>query len=232
MDYIKKITLLGALLLFSAGGAFAQKAASITGQVVDSLGAVVVGATVKAVNAEGKEVKAVTNARGEFSIANLPAGTYTVTADAANFAPYENPDVVLASGEKHELVVSMTVAGVAENVNVTADQGVSTDPDSNASATVLKGKDLDALPDDPDELQSALQALAGPGSGPDGGQIYIDGFTGGNLPPKESIREIRINQNPFSAEFDRLGWGRIEILTRPGTDRFRGSASSTSTTQD
>lgn len=224
MDYIKKITLLGALLLLSAGGAFAQKAASVTGQVVDSLGAVVVGATVKAVNAEGVEKQAVTNDRGEFTIAGLPAGTYTVKAEAANFAPYENPDVVLAAGEKHELVVSMTIAGVVEDVNVNPDEGVSTDPDSNSSATVIKGKDLDALPDDPDELQSALQALAGPGSGPDGGQIYIDGFTGGKLPPKESIREIRINQNPFSAEFDRLGWGRIEILTRPGTDKYRGSA--------
>ena len=55
-----------------------------------------------------------------------------------------------------------------------------------------------------------------------GGQIYIDGFTGGRLPPKESIREIRINQNPFSAEYDKVGFGRIEILTKPGSDKFRG----------
>ncbi|MFU0257871.1 hypothetical protein ACMZ9T_27735, partial [Klebsiella pneumoniae] len=65
--------------------------------------------------------------------------------------------------------------------------------------------------------------LAGAAAGPNGGQIYIDGFTGGQLPPKEAIREIRINQNPFSAEYDRLGFGRIEILTKPGSDRFRGS---------
>ena len=71
----------------------------------------------------------------------------------------------------------------------------------------------------------ALQALAGPGAGPNGGQIYIDGFSGGQLPPKESIREIRINQNPFSAEFDRLGFGRIEILTKPGTDNLHGMIS-------
>ncbi len=80
------------------------------------------------------------------------------------------------------------------------------------------------MPEDPDDLAAALQALAGPSAGPNGGQIYIDGFTGGRLPPRASIREIRINQNPFSAEYDRLGFGRIEILTRPGTDRLRGSA--------
>jgi hypothetical protein len=87
---------------------------------------------------------------------------------------------------------------------------------------VITGKDLDALSDDPDELQSELQALAGPSAGPNGGQIYIDGFTGGQLPPKSSIREIRINQNPFSAQYDRMGFGRIEILTKPGTDKIHG----------
>ena len=47
-------------------------------------------------------------------------------------------------------------------------------------------------------------------------------FKGGQLPPKSSIREIRINQNPFSAEFNRIGYGRIEILTKPGSDKFSG----------
>ena len=100
---------------------------------------------------------------------------------------------------------------------------LSVEADNNATATVIKGADLEALPDDPDDLSDALQALAGAGAGPNGGQIYIDGFSGGQLPPKESIREIRINQNPFSAEYDRLGFGRIEILTKPGSDKLRGA---------
>ncbi len=97
------------------------------------------------------------------------------------------------------------------------------DPDSNASAVVLTGKDLDALSDDPDELSDELTALAGPSAGPNGGQIYVDGFTGGQLPPKSSIREIRINQNPFSAEYDQLGYGRVEVFTKPGTDKIHGN---------
>src|SRR6202451_2785621 len=44
----------------------------------------------------------------------------------------------------------------------------------------------------------------------------------GQLPPKSSIREIRINQNPFSSEYDKLGYGRIEVFTKPGTDKFHG----------
>ncbi len=76
--------------------------------------------------------------------------------------------------------------------------------------------------DDPDELSNELAALAGPSAGPNGGEVFIDGFSGGQLPPKSAIREIRINQNPFSAEYDRLGYGRIEILTKPGTDKLHG----------
>ena len=100
---------------------------------------------------------------------------------------------------------------------------VSTDPSSNAGQLVLKQQDIESLPDDPDDLASDLQALAGPAAGPNGGQIYIDGFTGGTLPPKSAIREIRINQNPFSAEYDSLGFGRIEILTKPGSNALHGS---------
>ena len=99
---------------------------------------------------------------------------------------------------------------------------VDVNPSNNAGAIVISGKELEALPDDPDELQSDLEALAGPSAGPNGGQMYIDGFTAGQLPPKSSIREIRINQNPFSAEYDKLGYGRIEIFTKPGTDKFHG----------
>jgi hypothetical protein len=99
---------------------------------------------------------------------------------------------------------------------------LSVSPENNSGAIVLSGKDLDQFSDDPDQLTSDLTALAGPAMGSDGSQMYIDGFTAGQLPPKSSIREVRINQNPFSAEFDRLGYGRIEILTKPGSEQTHG----------
>jgi hypothetical protein len=88
---------------------------------------------------------------------------------------------------------------------------------------VLRGADLLALSDDPDDLMADLLALAGPSAGPSGGSIFIDGFSGGELPPKNSIREIRINQNPFAAEYDKLGYGKIEIFTKPGSDRYHAT---------
>ena len=149
--------------------------------------------------------------------------SYFVQVSFAGFAPFQSPAIQLAPGQVKRVDVAMAIETEQQNVVVTDESpSVNTEAGGNANSVVIKGKDLDALSDDPDELSNELQALAGPSAGPNGGQIYIDGFTGGQLPPKSAIREIRINQNPFSAEFDRLGYGRIEILTKPGTDKLHG----------
>ena len=200
-----------------------QSQATLRGQVADALGGVVVGASVTAVDAAGVERAATTDEEGRYAIPSLAPGRYTVRVAAPGFTTYENAEVELTAGRTDPLDVVLTVAIEEEVVTVTAESDVTTDPEASASAVVLRGTDLDSLPDDPDGLAEALQALAGPAAGVDGeAQIYLDGFTGGRLPPKESIREIRVNRNPFSAEYDRLGYGRVEIFTKPGTDRFRG----------
>ncbi|HEV8591374.1 MAG TPA: carboxypeptidase regulatory-like domain-containing protein [Pyrinomonadaceae bacterium] len=222
-NFIKQFMLAALLVFFVSTAAFAQQNGSIGGSVQDANGAIVVGASITVVSADAKEKTTTTNSRGEFSVTGLAPGKYTVKAIATNFSLYENTEVEVTAGERTELIVPLAVAGVEEKVDINSDTGVSTDADANKSAQVLKDKDLEALPDDPDELEAALQALAGPAAGPNGGQIYIDGFTGGRMPPKEAIREIRINQNPFSAEYERVGFGRIEILTKPGFEKWRGN---------
>ena len=213
-----------ALFLCAGLTVFAQQAqtGALRGQVADEFGGLLVGATVTLIDAGGAQKTAQTDADGNYSFNALAPGKYTLNAAAAGFALYENADVQIAPGKRATLDIKLSVTLGKEEVTVAAETPVSTDSENNASALVIKGTDLDSLPDDPDDLAAALQALAGPAAGPNGGQIFIDGFTGGRIPPKESIREIRINSNPFSAEFDRLGFGRIEILTRPGTDKMRG----------
>ncbi|MFY9791641.1 MAG: carboxypeptidase regulatory-like domain-containing protein, partial [Candidatus Sulfotelmatobacter sp.] len=153
----------------------------------------------------------------------LAPGQYTLNAFAQGFSVYENDNVVIPANQSLVLNVPMTIEVEQQKIQVedTAPT-VDVNPSNNAGAITITGKELEALPDDPDELLTDLQALAGPSAGPNGGQLYIDGFTAGQLPPKESIREIRINQNPFSAEYDKLGYGRIEVFTKPGTDKFHG----------
>src|SRR5208282_5452733 len=152
------------------------------------------------------------------------AGSYVIEAEFEGFAPFVSSPISLNDGQTKNIDIKMAIEAAEQEVVVT-DEGaptVSTEAGANSNSIVLKGSDLDALSDDPDELSNELTALAGPSAGPNGGQIYIDGFTGGQLPPKSAIREIRINQNPFSAEFDKIGYGRIEILTKPGTDKPHG----------
>jgi hypothetical protein len=194
----------------------------LRGQIVDQTGAVIPGATVTVKNSSGLVVSATSDGAGAYDVKNLAPGKYLVSVTAKGFAPTAK-EVEIAAGQLKQFDIPLEILVKEEDIEVQSDAArVSTSPDNNASSVVISGKDLDALSDDPDELQNELQALAGPSAGPNGGQIYIDGFTGGQLPPKSSIREIRINQNPFSAQYDRMGFGRIEILTKPGTDKLHG----------
>ncbi len=196
---------------------------ALRGQVTDETGAVIGGANVTLTDATGKRLSATSDELGNFTLANLPPGPYTLHVEMEGFKPYEDITITIAPGRRESVAIKLAIE-VAEQVQVNSEAPISTAPDNNAGAIVLRGKDLEALPDDPDDLQSALQALAGPSAGPNGGQIFVDGFSGGRLPSKNAIREIRINANPFAAEFDQIGFGRIEILTKPGSDSFRGSA--------
>ena len=222
------IRIVAVILLGLAGvnGLLAQAGTgSLRGEVIDPSGSAIPDATVQVTTPAGQLLVRTTNQGGVFEVGDLAPGRYTVEVIALGFAPHAE-ELEISAGQARQLNVSLLIATQAQEVTVSEQaQTVDTSPSNNASSVVIAGDDLAALPDDPDALLADLQALAGPSAGPSGGQIYIDGFTGGQLPPKSSIREIRINQNPFSAEFDRVGFGRIQIFTRPGTDRFRGQIS-------
>ena len=208
------------LTCFALAGA-QQRNGSLHGQVSDELGALVVGATVTLTSADGTQKSTVTNNDGAYTFNSLPYGPYTLRVVAPGFGPYEKPDLSITAKTTHD--VRLVVALEKQVITVNEEQGLTTDPQKNADAVVLKGQDIDVLPDDPDALSAAVQAMAGPSAGPNGGQIFIDGFAGGRMPPKESIREVRINQNPFNAENNNIGFNNIEILTKPGADKFHGS---------
>ncbi|HEY3704074.1 MAG TPA: TonB-dependent receptor [Terracidiphilus sp.] len=199
-------------------------ASTLHGHITDQTGALIPGAKVSILSATGKILATATaDSGGAYEFRGLGAGGYVVKAEFAGFASFQSQLIAVAAGANKRVDVAMAIEVEQQNVVVTDDSPtVNTEASGNANAIVLKGKDLDALSDDPDELANELSALAGPSAGPNGGQIFIDGFSGGQLPPKSAIREIRVNQNPFSAEFDKLGYGRIEILTKPGTDKLHG----------
>src|SRR5579863_10124156 len=189
------------ILLMLVGSSPAQTpSGTLHGRVTDPSGAVIPQATVTAAGPTGQKTTAVSNSQG----------SYAVTTVAKGFAISTEQNVTISADQVQQFDIGLEIQVEQEKVEVQEESAtVGVSPTENASSIVIKGKDLEALSDDPDELQQELEALAGPSAGPNGGQIYIDGFTAGQLPPKSSIREIRINQNPFSAEYDKLGYGRI-----------------------
>jgi len=196
--------------------------AVMEGRVMDQTGASVSGVKVILIGTTTRQVT--TDREGRFKI-TVPEGSYVLTAEKPGFMSYAAANIEMKAGPVQSQEVRLEVSRTEDITVEEQASAVSLDVSQNAGAVVLKDGDLEALPDDPDELAAYLQSLAGNSGGPNGGQIYIDGFTGGRVPNKASIREIRLNSNPFSAEFDRMGFGRIEIITRPGTDRYRGGAS-------
>ncbi|MGI9073212.1 MAG: carboxypeptidase regulatory-like domain-containing protein [Bryobacteraceae bacterium] len=201
-----------------------RSAGTVQGTVKDDTGGVIPGAVITLTNSSGNAKTTKTAGDGTYTFRGVAPGSYTLFASYPGLQQTTALSATVTAGKLATGNIAMTIQTQKQEVTVTetTNNQVGTDPSNNASALVLRQEDLDALPDDPDDLQADLQALAGPSAGPGGSQIFIDGFTGGRLPPKETIREIRINSNPFSAEFDKLGYGRIQIFTKPGTDKFHG----------
>src|SRR5215217_9523809 len=165
------------LLIFLATAALAQST-SLKGIVTDQNGAVVPGAIVSARGPNGLVKTAKTDQSGFYSIGGLLPGPYTVTASAQSLMLPEPAVVDLKPGvQTLNLQLNVFLPEQKITVEQNAESQVSTEANNNASARVLRGEDLDALGDSPEDLSADLLLLAGPSAGPSGGQIFIDGFS-------------------------------------------------------
>jgi hypothetical protein len=218
------LCLSGCLWLICTLTSAQQSTGSLRGHVTDQLGGLIVGAVVTITAADGTERSTTSNAAGAFVIANLPPGSYSLLASAKGFSGYRSEVLGIRANEVTSLEIVLQVIMEEQRVTVKPEDQLSLDPANNADQIVLRSSELEALPDDPQELAAALRALAGDSGGPEGGEIMVDGFTATRLPPKNTIREVRINQNPFSAENDRLGSRSVEVFTKPGTEHITGEA--------
>ncbi len=171
-----------AIALFLSSTLFGQTA-TLRGVVMDESGAIVPGASVTLTGNTRGANTAVSAGDGSYSITVLP-GDYTLQASAPDLRS-ASIKVEIRPGVQ-VLNVQLKVALVAQEVTV-EDRAVTVtpEPSNNASATVLAGDDLQALSDNPDDLIAELLAIAGPGAGPGGASVFIDGFSGGQLASKE-----------------------------------------------
>src|SRR5580698_6470335 len=180
------------LFLLLAAHVCAQTS-TIGGLIKDESGAVVPRARIT-LTGSGSTKSVDSDNRGAYSVIGLAPGDYEILASAPDLV--SQPIRVRLADASLTVDLVLQIAATTQRVTVQGQSGptVSTDPSNNASGIVLRGDDLLALSDDPDDLAADLQAPAGPSAGPNGGSFFVDGFSGGELPAKESIREIRIDQ--------------------------------------
>ena len=192
----------------------ASTESTVRGRIIDATGGALPGAIVTLTDARVTTVTVAADETGTYVFRSLAPGRYTARASFPGFAPYENTEVDVTAGTR-TLPILLNIDPVKEEITLKYE------PTFHRGTLVLSGDD-EVLPDDPDDLAADLEALAGSSAAPQGTQMFVDGFSGARLPPKASIREFRTNQNPFSATNDRVGFGRIEVFTKPGSDKLRG----------
>ena len=182
------------------------------------------GAAVTLTGERGAKTSATTNHEGRYRVVAERPGKMTLTIEAAGFAPSTRIVTVTGAGARR----STSSCGSRSTTRVDVRGGligVSLDSEQNLSGIRLSGRALEALPDDPESLLQALRLLAATtGTRPDLVTFYVDGLPlTQRVPPKDVIQSVRINANPFSAEFAEPGASRVEILTKPASERYHGN---------
>jgi hypothetical protein len=199
-----------ALLVTSS--VFAQQNAAQTQLrlvIVDQTGAGIPAATVTVTPAAGEPVTFVSDEHG-VATSTLGIGTVKVQVEFPGFLPFDAP-LTLRRGAMNE-TVTLKIEGFKEEVVVNSDSAA--EVTKSASTTSLTQEEIDALPDDPEELADALAAMAGPG----GATFFMNGFSGGRLPNRDQIRSIRFRQNNYASDNHDAGRAQIDIITRPNTN--------------
>jgi hypothetical protein len=201
----------------------AQGTSRLHGTVTDQTGGVVPGAVVTVAIGSGNTQTASTNEKGQYSFDRLPPGPYTVTVKVDGFQEFTSQVELKADSAKSVDARLRVAMQVSTSVSSNGPLGLSADPRNSLSAVVLTSRDIARLPDDPQRMLMRLLELAGSTGRPEDVALLVDGFREyKRLPPKDTIEMIRINSNPFSAEFSQPGLDRIEIVTKPGSDTYHG----------
>jgi hypothetical protein len=227
---LKATRVVAALVVLLAGvmgaaPAVAQAAqprpATLVVTAADPSGAVIPNATVTLVGLEdGTRVAVVpeakTSEKGSATFQALAPGRYDIHADFPGFEPGLLKDVRLRSGDNKHLVI-LSIQKMEAEVTVGRDrQAVAADPRAQFG-TAMTREQIEALSDDPAEMQQQLQDMAGPNA-----VLRIDSFEGGQLPPKSQIKSIHITRDAFAAENHSAGGLFIDIITQPGVGALRG----------
>jgi hypothetical protein len=193
-----------------------ERPGTLTITVYDTTGLAIAAANVNLTRPDGTVTQQLADEKGVVTFQALVPGKYAVVAEFPGFDPNAAAELNVRAGRNTKQDITLEIAGFVEQVDVeqdTADRAV-----TEAFSTALTSSQIEALADDPDEMATQLEQLAGPGA-----RIRVNGFEGGQLPPKSQIREIRFRFDPFAAENHDAGFPRVDIITKPGNGPIRNN---------
>jgi len=200
---------------------------TISGVVLDPSEAVIAGARVTLYGKEGDNhpVPTTTGQAGDFRFTGVFSGKYHIEVEKEGFNVLRRV-VKIRTSPPAALRIVLPIATVREEITVRTPEGQpSTEPGENADATKLGREVLDSLPILGNDVLGAVTDLLAPASvGSRGPTLLVDGVAASEIAvPTSAIQEIKINQNPYSAEFSSPGRARIEITTKTGSPQYHAS---------
>ncbi len=200
--------------------------AAVSGTVQDPTAAIVPGATVQLLRHDGTLISSTTTDNdGHFQFPQPAAGDYTLTVALPGFASITKP-LHVGSGAPVPLALTMDLASVATNINVSANQDApTTDPASNQDAATVSADDMKNLPIFDADIVATLTAfLSTDAAGEGGPTLIIDGVESKTVGISPSaIERVSVNQDPYSAQYRQPGRGQVEIITKSAADQFHGA---------
>jgi hypothetical protein len=227
-----------------------QTTGNINGRIVDAQGAAVPGVTVTAKSPQtGFTRTDVSDGEGIYRLTSLPVGTYEVSAELSGFSTFSRKDVVVNVAQTTDLNVELTLAGVTESVNVTAEASLMKTSDSSVGGVVDVTK-IESLPLNGRQFANLAVTIPGVGLGfhsdPTKSTQYSPQIAGGNgrnvnyqidggdnnddtvggllqLYPLEAIQEFNFITQRYKAEYGRSNGGVMNIVTKSGTNDLHGS---------
>ncbi len=234
------LTFMFALLL--AGTAFAQEQrGSIEGVVRDTSGAVLPGATVEAKSPNGATVSTTSDNAGVYRFPSLAPGMYTLTANLSGFSPRTQENVEVNLGQIKKFDFALSVAGVAESVQVTAESPL-VDVKQSARQTNIRAEQVELLPKGRDfttlvtqapgaNQESKLGGLSIDGASAGENRYIIDGIETTNLRNGTSgknviadfVDEVQVKSSGYTAEFGGAMGGVVNVVTKSGTNTVHGN---------
>lgn len=222
------IARVGSVLLCLAGilavcGSLRAQGLGFRGIVKDPSGASVVDASV-ILTRPGAERATTTSASGEFAFTGLAAGDHILQIQVPGFERVRR--TVRPSAAPRLVAVDLRLDSVRDEITVGAqDRHVSLESDNNAATVSVERGMLDNLPVLDGNYLNALARFLSPGTPGDAGTtLIVDGVEARNAGMTASaIQEIRINNNPYTAEYPRWSRRRIEIITKSSADAYHGT---------